>query len=98
MLQEKRITRVETSDALTRFSDLRSLVHPLYLAFEFDRVAAKFASVEVFVVHVDGVDLVIVVGRVVVDALRCVAAGGVNRDFVSTVAYHTAATLLVNRA
>ena len=47
MLQEKRITRVETSDALTRFSDLRSLVHPLYFAFEFDRVAAKFASVEI---------------------------------------------------
>ena len=49
-------------------------------------------------VHVNGVDLVIVVGRVVVDALRCVAAGGVNRDLILVFSDLTAAALLVNGA
>ena len=74
------------------------LIHPLYLAFEFDRVAAKFASVEILTVHVNGVDLVIVVGRVVVDALRCVAAGGVNRDLILVFSDLAAAALLIDGA
>ena len=96
MIQEKRITRIETSDALTRFSDLRRSVHPLNFAFEFDRVAVKFASVEVFVVHVNGVDLVVVIGRVVVDALRRVAAGGVDGNLILVLSDLAAAALLVD--
>ena len=98
MIQEKRTTRIETSDALTRFSDLQRSVYPLDLAFEFDRVATEFRSVKVFAVHIDSVDLMIVISGVVVDALCRVAAGGVDRDLELSFGDLTAAALLVDGA
>lgn len=61
------------------------------------RVARELAAVEVHTVHVHGGDLVVAVGRVVVDALVGVAAAGVQGDLVLAAVQLAAAALLFDR-
>ena len=49
-------------------------------------------------VHMDRRDLVIVIGGVVIDALICIAAGGVNGNLILSVFDFAAATLLIHCA
>ena len=58
-------------------------------------VANQESSVQIFVVHVYGRNLVVFVGCVVVDSFGGVAAGGVDGDFIFSFCYFAAASLLV---
>ena len=58
------------------------------------READQLGGIEIFTVHVDCGDLVILIGGVVVDSLARIAAGGVERDFVMPLTDLTAAALL----
>ena len=58
------------------------------------RIADQPVPVKVFPVHIDGSDLVVAVGRVVVNALVGVAAACVERDLVLAAVQLTAAALL----
>ena len=70
----------------------------LYLLPRNQRITDKTACVKVFSVHIDRRNLMIFIGRVVVNTFACVTAGGVKRDFIFFVADVTAAPLLVYRA
>ena len=60
------------------------------------RIADQPVPVKVFPVHIDGSDLVVAVGRVVVNALVSVAAACVERDLVLAAVQLTAAALLLD--
>ena len=59
-----------------------------------DRIAHQSGRLQILMVHVDRGDLAVVVGGVVVDALVCVAAGGVEGDLILAVFEEAAASLL----
>ena len=59
--------------------------------------ADEIGIVEISFMHVDGGNLMIVVGSVITDALLEIIAGRVNGDFVLIVTEVTATTLLVDR-
>ena len=59
-----------------------------------DRITDKCPSVQIFPFHVNCGDLMIFVSGVVVDALVCVAAGGVEGDLILAVFEEAAASLL----
>ena len=60
------------------------------------RIADQPVPVKVFPVHIDGSDLVVAVGRVVVNASVSVAAACVERDLVLAAVQLTAAALLLD--
>ena len=62
------------------------------------RVGDQIAPVKRFPVQVNGADLMVIVGRVVIDPLIRIAAGGVERDLVLALAQLAAAALLVHAA
>ena len=45
--------------------------------------------------HIDSIDLMIFIGGIIVDAFCCIAAGGVEGDFVFVLVYFAAASLLI---
>ena len=45
--------------------------------------------------HIDSIDLMIFVGAVVINSFYCIAAGGVEGNFVFVFCYFAAATLLI---
>ena len=59
-----------------------------------DRITDKCPAVQIFPFHVNCGDLMIFVSGVVVDALVCVAAGGVEGDLILAVFEEAAASLL----
>ena len=61
-------------------------------------IARERCAVEIFSVHVHGVDLAAAVGRVVIDAALRVPAGGVDRVLKLTGPHLAAALLLLDRA
>ena len=63
-----------------------------------ERIRDQILCVKIFVMHIDGRDLAIVIGAVVIDALIHVAAGGVDCDFIFAFAQVAAAALLFNGA
>lgn len=60
------------------------------------RIADQPVPIKVFPVHIDGSDLVVAVGRIVVNALVSVAAACVERDLVLAAVQLTAAALLLD--
>ena len=79
-----------------KFSGWAGLVLVVDLFGSNDGEADEVGVVEVGLVHVDGGNLVIVVGSVVADALFEVVAGRVDSDFVLIVTEVATATLLVD--
>ena len=61
------------------------LVLPFYLFFGVKRISDERCGVEVYFVHIYRCYLAVVVGGVVVNSAACVAARGVNCDFVFSV-------------
>ena len=61
------------------------------------RVAGQLGAVQVFPVHIHSGDLVVAVGRVVINAFVGVAAAGVERDLILAAVQLTAAALLFDR-
>ena len=59
-------------------------------------IARERCAVEIFSVHVHGVNLAAAVGRVVIDAGFCVAAARVQRDLVFSVLQLAAAARLLD--
>ena len=62
----------------------------------YQRIADQPVPIKAFPVHIDGSDLVVAVGRVVVNALVGVAAAGVQGDLVLAAVQLTAAALLLD--
>ena len=62
------------------------------------RIARQRVAIQVFFVHIHRGDLMVVVGRVIVDAFIRVAAGSIDGDLILAIAHIAAAPLLVNRA
>ena len=58
----------------------------------------KPAAIQIFFVHIHCGNLVVVIGRIIVNPLICVAAGSVYCDFIIPTANITAAALLFDRA
>lgn len=63
-----------------------------------ERIRDQILCVKIFVMHINGRDLAIVIGAVVIDALIHVAAGGVDCDLIFAFAQVAAAALLFNGA
>ena len=61
------------------------------------RVAGQLGAVQVFPVHIHSGDLVVAVGRVVINAFVGVAATGVEGDLILAAVQLTAAALLFDR-
>ena len=55
------------------------------------RIRDDLISLEVFLVHIDGGDLAVFIGGIVVYAARGIAAGGIDRDFRLVLNHYTAA-------
>ena len=83
---------------LVCFLSKGSLVLEVDLLALDERIGNQLFGIEVFLIHINGGNLRILVGRVVVNAARRVAAGGVNRDLVLSVRHLAAAALLIDRA
>ena len=71
------------------------LIHPPDLFACHKRITGKTASVQIFVVHVHRRDLMVVIGRVIIDPSVCITAGGVKRDLIFSLRDFTASSLLV---
>ena len=71
------------------------LIHPPDLFACHKRIAGKTVSVQIRTVHVHRRDLMVVVGRIIIDSLVCITAGGVKRDLVFSLRDFAAASLLV---
>lgn len=61
------------------------------------RKAAKRFAIEILAVHINRRNLMIVIRRIIVNSLRRIAAGSIERDLILSVRHLTASSLLVNR-
>ena len=73
------------------------LLHPDLLILH-QWISNQLLAIQIFLMHVDGGDLVVLVGGIVVDAFVCVAAGGIKGDFIAVVSYDAATTRLCHCA
>ena len=74
------------------------LILPKNAAVREHGIANQFIAPKILTVHIDRRNPAVVIRCVVINSLACVAAGGVNRDFVFAVGNLTAAPLLFDRA
>ena len=66
--------------------------------FKHEGIAHQEYIVQFFPVHIHRCDLMIIIGRVVINPFVCVAAGSVNRCFIPPIPNLTASSGLMNRA
>lgn len=61
-------------------------------------ITNQLVAPEILTVHIDRRNSAVIIRCVVINSLACIAAGGVNRDFVFAVGNLAAAPLLFDRA
>lgn len=62
-----------------------------------NRITDEHISIQILMMHIHRADLVVFVSGVVVDSLCGIAAGSIKGNFIFTVSYFAASSLLVHR-
>ena len=69
----------------------------MYLLFFYRGIANQFFCFQIFFMHINGTDLMIIIRRVIINPFIGIAAGGVECDFIFSIGDLAASALLVNR-
>ena len=81
-------TRQETTD------NFLSAVLKIYLLFFYRGIANQFFCFQIFFMHINGTDLMIIIRRVIINPFIGISAGGVDRDFIFSFGNFAAASAL----
>ena len=73
------------------------LILEIYFIFGNQRIMYKFTSQQIFLVHINRRDLVVLVGFIVIYPLIGINAGGIDGNFIFTVPYIATTLNLQNR-
>ena len=79
---------------LATFPNLSRILYP-YLFFLDGLIAHQLIPVQILPVHIDAGDLMVIIGRVIVNSLIRITAGGINGDLAFTILQLTATALLI---
>ena len=88
----------EDSLIFFRGTKYQKSVLPVYRFVRKKRVTDQITGIQIFSVHINCTDLVIVISCIIVDSAAGIAAGSIKCDLILPIGHLTAATLLVNRA
>ena len=63
----------------------------------YKRITYQHRSVQIFTVHIHSRDLTVFICRIIINPLRCIAAGRIDRDLILSISHMHAAALLCDR-
>ena len=61
-------------------------------------IRSQLFSIQILVMHIDRIDLAVVIGTVIVDTAVHITAGRIDRNLIFPITQVAAASLLLNRA